>query len=117
VLGHALQAVVEHGDVVAVDGVDVGAGLGDAEDVGIQTTVFHGQAFFALADAFDQVAQVDVEFGAASGAGLRGVEGAGEVLRETVLEVARQGFADELFLHADGGLFAPDRELLLGEKD
>jgi hypothetical protein len=55
---------------------------------------------------------VDVKFSAASNAGLNCVKGGSEVLREAVFEVVWERFAEELFLYADGGLFAPDGKLL-----
>ena len=55
------DAFVQEGHVVGVDGVGVGGSVGEAEEIEAEAAVFACDGFFALAESFRQVAEVDVE--------------------------------------------------------
>ena len=111
--GRCVDAFVEEGYIVGVHGVSVHAAIREAGESKAEAEGVGGQAFIAFGKAFEQCAELDVNFRGALDASPDGIEGFREGCWEAVFKVGRECFVGEFFCDGDRGLFTPYGELLM----
>jgi hypothetical protein len=113
VFGGCRDAFVEEGDIVRVHGVGVHAVFGEGGEREAEAEAVGCEAFVTFGEAFEERAELDVNFRGAFDAQADGVEGFREAGREAVFEVGGEQAVGEFFGDGDGGSFAPDGEFLV----